>query len=210
MHRVARDAERLQIIEMVDAVDLPVPTLRGAAMIDFETANLALRAPNAHRLFIGRLGAMPGPRRAFWERVPALRAPIFIAQLCRPPGKRPPVVFPERLPAAIATPGATPLREARPAPSTSAKHALGKGAVGEQRGTLAGSGWYKRGHLIAQRGARWMPPVGAAVPHPGSQVHHHRLCRTPGRNQLERIALRAQCILRCGGQCAGFVLDPIR
>jgi hypothetical protein len=91
---MAAQAERLQVVKMMDATQRAVRAARLLDVIDFKPIGLA-----------ETLVLWVGTRRRL---MPAPFATITIASLRGAPRKRPPVVGPEPLRAAIAAPHSSP------------------------------------------------------------------------------------------------------
>ncbi len=144
---VARQTQRLEVVEVVRARQLPVLSGARHDVIDFEARDLLRRSPGAHRRKIR--GARPMRRAGRTLRAVGAAAPAAIAipALHRAPRDRPPVIRPEQLAAAIAAPRSTACRERAGTPRARAgSRRRRQRAHREQRillrhGRLPG-GWY--------------------------------------------------------------------
>jgi hypothetical protein len=133
---MTRDAQRFEIIEVVDAAQRAVRTQRGCAMIHLDPVFGFARPPHPHCGAVSRLEREAHPARAFRRDVPAARAAILVAALRGGTRLRPPVVVPERLAAAVAAPRAAARRQRFAAPGAAAGQRARERASGEQRRAL--------------------------------------------------------------------------
>ncbi len=129
-------AKCFQIVQMVIATERTVFAAARNAVVHFHAFRFFCEPIRPHRRAIAGVRRETYFRRAFRRGGAALRAAILIAPFSGAARKRPPVVFPKRIGAAIATPGAAPRGQRGPAPSTPTGSGLRKRADGEQRCAL--------------------------------------------------------------------------
>ena len=133
---MAGDAERLQILEVVQATQGAVGPTRRAAVVDLEPFRRAAGAPGAHRSAKVRFAREARAGRPLGWDVAAPAATVLVASLGRSPGDRPPVILPEGFAAAVAAPGPPPRGERRTAPGTPAGTTAGQFADRQERRAL--------------------------------------------------------------------------
>src|SRR5580704_12850379 len=115
MFPVARDAQRLEVREMMGAAERAVLTEARNQVVDLQMIRPAL--------FSGHL---------LRRDVAAAHAAVLVAPLRRAPGLRPPVVVPKHGRAAVLAPGPAPLRQRFAAPSAAAGERAREGAGREE------------------------------------------------------------------------------
>lgn len=137
---MAGDAERLEILEMVQATQTPVcPTCR-LEVVDLEPLRRALPPPGPHRRTIRALAGILLARRTRGWSVPAAATAIAVAALRGPPRHRPPMVGPKGIPTRIATPRPPPGWKRRPTPPTPLAPLIRQRTGCEERSALRGAG----------------------------------------------------------------------
>ena len=117
---MARQAQRLEVVEMMRARQLRVLSGARHDVVDLEPPDLLRRAPRAHRREVRAVRRVLRSQRPFRAARAAPSAAIAVAPLHRRPRNRPPMIRPERVTACVTAPRSPARRQRRRAPSAHA------------------------------------------------------------------------------------------